>query len=166
MSEDTRVGTPAPAWLYDDETGQTRWWNGAGWTDHARPLDPVVRTWTEHRPAGTSPAYAQPAPKSTRAKAWFAVLLIAVVGIGLVVLGFLAFRLATAPGAVDSAALEGEIAAWANGETGEISLVTCPDAMPDATGAVFLCSVVDGSGVAWDVAVTVHADSVTWEAAP
>ena len=106
MSEDTRVGTPAPAWLYDDETGQTRWWNGAGWTDHARPLDPVVRTWTEHRPAGTSPAYAQPAPKSTRAKAWFAVLLIAVVGIGLVVLGFLAFRLATAPGAVDSAALE------------------------------------------------------------
>ena len=81
--------------------------------------------------------------------------------LSILLLGFVAFRLATAPGFVDSAALEGEIAAWAIGQTGEVSQVTCPDAPPQASGAVFTCSVVGASGAEWEVAVTVHADSAS-----
>ena len=224
MSEDTRVGMPAPGWLYDAETGQTRWWNGVRWTDHAKPLDPVVRTGTAYTPvtAGAETPHTAPSSKNGPAKASLVLLLLSVLGvaglvwlatgmnpaaamvlgiaqigllvaafvlavIGLVIairrptrkreaifglvlsaalLGFLAFRIATAPGAVDAAALEGEIAAWAIGQTGDVSQVTCPDTPPQATGAVFTCSVVGASGAEWEVAVTVNADSVTWEPAP
>lgn len=169
MSEDTRVGTPAPAWLYDDTTGQTRWWNGASWTDHSKPLDPVVRTWAEPRPLAPASRATSPERPSRvgSAKASRVVLLISLLGIAtLLVLGFVALGLAAASGTVDSAALEGEIAAWANGQTGEVSQVTCPDSTPDAAGAVFLCSVTGANGAEWDVAVTVHADAVTWEPAP
>ena len=45
MSERLTAGSvPPPGWLFDDATGQTRWWNGREWTDHTRPLDPIVRT--------------------------------------------------------------------------------------------------------------------------
>ncbi|MCH6229975.1 DUF2510 domain-containing protein [Microbacterium sp. CFH 31415] len=40
---------PPPGWLYDIETGRTRWWDGVRWTDLAKPLDPiVVRTPTAY----------------------------------------------------------------------------------------------------------------------
>ena len=33
---------PGPGW-YDDGTGQTRWWDGAAWTQHVAPVaEPVV----------------------------------------------------------------------------------------------------------------------------
>ncbi len=224
MSEDTRVGMPAPGWLYDPETGRTRWWNGVRWTDHAKPLDPVVRTTGEVQavPPPPSARDAQPTSKNGPARAALVLLLISVLGVaglvwlatglnpavgavlgfvqigvlvaafvlsivglvlairrptrkgeaifGLVLsailLGFLAFRIVTAPAAVDAVALEGEIAAWALGQTGEVSQVTCPDSPPRAVGAVFTCSVVGASGDEWEVAVTVNADSVTWEPAP
>lgn len=44
MSDRDRTGASAPGWLFDDESGRTRWWDGARWTDLAKPLDPVVRT--------------------------------------------------------------------------------------------------------------------------
>lgn len=224
MSEDTRVGMPAPGWLYDAETGQTRWWNGVRWTDHAKPLDPVVRTSTDYQPvaAAATTSFAPPSSKNGPAKASLVLLLISVLGvaglvwlatgmdpatamvlgfaqvgllvaalvlsiIGLVIairrptrkreavfglvlsvilLGFVMFRIVTAPGAVDAAALEGEIAAWAIGQTGEVSQVTCPETPPQAVGAVFTCNVVGAGGSEYEVAVTVHADSVTWELAP
>lgn len=43
MSDDSRLGAPPAGWRYDSKTGSTRWWDGARWTDHSRPLDPVVR---------------------------------------------------------------------------------------------------------------------------
>ncbi|MFE7844092.1 DUF2510 domain-containing protein [Microbacterium sp. NPDC057407] len=44
MSDDSRLGAPPAGWRYDSRTGSTRWWDGTRWTDHSRPLDPVVRT--------------------------------------------------------------------------------------------------------------------------
>ncbi len=220
MSEDIRVGMPAPGWRYDAETDQTRWWDGVRWTDDAKPLDPVVRTGPQPAvPVTTSPPSSS---KNGPATAALVLLLISVLGIagivwfatgmnpvtasllglaqigvlvvafllslaGLVVairrptrkreavfglvlstllLGFLVVRIATATGVVDASALEGEIAAWALGQTGEVSQVTCPDTPPQATGAVFTCTVVGASGAEWDVAVTVQDGSITWEPAP
>ncbi|WP_157536840.1 DUF2510 domain-containing protein [Microbacterium sp. Root180] len=82
MSEDTRVGAPAPGWLYDAETGQTRWWDGLRWTDLARPLDPVVRTGPAYRPSSGSASgwTAPPTPKNGPATASLVLLLVAVVG--------------------------------------------------------------------------------------
>lgn len=92
----------------------------------------------------------------------------AVVGLVLsaALLALIAVRVATAPAAVDAAALEGEIAAWTIGQTGEMSQVTCPESIPQTTDAVFTCSVVSESGAEWEVAVRVQADSITWEPAP
>jgi hypothetical protein len=224
MSEDTRVGAPAPGWLYDQDTDRTRWWDGSRWTDYARPLDPIVRTSADSGPVPVvaGGAHDPATSKNGPAKAALVLLLISVLGvvgmlwlasgmspfaavllafaqigilvaafvlsvIGLVIavrrptrkreavfglvlsailLGYLAFRIVTAPAAVDAAALEGEIGDWAVGQTGEVSQVTCPDTPPQATGAVFTCSVVGESGAEWEVAVTVGAGSITWEPAP
>ncbi|MGN8551389.1 UNVERIFIED_CONTAM: DUF2510 domain-containing protein [Microbacterium sp. SLM126] len=83
MSEDTRVGAPAPGWLYDAETGQTRWWDGLHWTDLAKPLDPVVRTGPAHRPSTGSVIEwtAPPTSKNGPATASLVLLLISVVGV-------------------------------------------------------------------------------------
>lgn len=55
MSERDLAGRmQPPGWLFDDETGRTRWWDGVRWTDLAKPLDPVVRT----APASTRTAMA------------------------------------------------------------------------------------------------------------
>jgi hypothetical protein len=59
---------PPPGWLFDDATGQTRWWDGRGWTDHTRPLDPVVRTSAMARPASL-PADARTSSKNGPAAA-------------------------------------------------------------------------------------------------
>lgn len=228
MGDDTRAGLPAAGWLHDSATGQTRWWNGSEWTDHTRPLDPVVRTMTATRPPTTGPvalAHTAPAPPTSRngpAKAALVLLLISVlaaaglawlatgmtpttalvVGVGQIavlvvafvlsivglavallrptrkreaviglvlstaLLGFVAFRIATAPAAVDASALESEIAAWAIGQTGEVSQVTCPASIPQTADAVFTCAVVGESGAEWEVAVRVQADAITWEPAP
>ncbi|WP_374313538.1 DUF4333 domain-containing protein [Microbacterium sp.] len=224
MSEDIRVGMPAPGWRYDAATDRTRWWDGVRWTDDAKPLDPVVRTGPQAAVSaqGSAAPGSKPSTKNGPATAALVLLVLSMLGVagivwfasgmnpatatllGLaqigvlvaalvlslvalvvairrptrkrravvalvlsaVLLGFLVFRIATAPGAVDASALESEIAAWALGETGEVSQATCPDTPPQATGAVFTCSVVGASGAEWEVAVTVQADSVTWEPAP
>lgn len=224
MSEDTRLGMQPPGWLYDSETGQTRWWNGVRWTEHAKPLDPVVRTGpvpsAPHAAAMT--ASTVPSSKNGPAKAALVLLLLAVLGvagliwlasgmdptvaavaglaqIGLVVaafilsivglvlaivrptrkreaifglvlsallLGFMVFRILTAPATIDSAALEGEIEAWALEQTGEVTQVTCPANPPTATGALFTCTAVGASGTTWAVAVNVADDTLTWDVAP
>ncbi|KRB38757.1 hypothetical protein ASD93_02060 [Microbacterium sp. Root180] len=76
------MGAPAPGWLYDAETGQTRWWDGLRWTDLARPLDPVVRTGPAYRPSSGSASgwTAPPTPKNGPATASLVLLLVAVVG--------------------------------------------------------------------------------------
>lgn len=83
MSEDTRLGAPAPAWLYDDETGRTRWWDGARFTDLSKPLDPVVRTAPTYRaaPEAAYGAYAPPVAKSAPLRASHVLLLVAGLGI-------------------------------------------------------------------------------------
>lgn len=102
------MGTPAPAWLYDDKTGQTRWWNGSDWTDHTRPLDPVVRTSTAQRPGA---AYVPQTSTGPRARPSRVLLLTSLMGVaGLLLIGLLAFQMATSPGALDVGALLGGIA--------------------------------------------------------
>lgn len=228
MSEATRLGLQPPGWLFDNETGQTRWWNGAHWTDHAKPLAPVVRTATVEGPPQAAPAAwssYDPAPISRNAPAKVALVLLALalVGAGVAVwqsaaldpaitsliglaqvalgltafvlsvvglviairrptrkaqailgvvlstlfLGFLAFRIAAATtGGIDSAALEGEIEAWALSQTGEVTEVVCPASPPTATGAVFSCTAMSATGAPWTVAVTVQDDVLTWSVAP
>lgn len=58
MSDRDRTGASAPGWLFDEESGRTRWWDGARWTDLAKPLDPVVRTTAgaAYRPVSASSA--------------------------------------------------------------------------------------------------------------
>lgn len=80
--------------------------------------------------------------------------------------GFLVFRLAAAGGSSDAAALEDEMAAWAQGETGQVTQVDCPADAPGATGAIFACQATDETGAMRLITVTVGEDALTWELAP
>ncbi|MCW3492130.1 hypothetical protein [Microbacterium sp. SSM24] len=100
MSEDTRVGAPAPGWLYDAETGRTRWWDGVHWTDLAKPLDPVVRTGPAYRPASAAAGSWSTAPSAKNGPATTALVLVLVSVVGAVASVWLAPGLAPATAAV------------------------------------------------------------------
>lgn len=96
MNDDTRLGAPAPAWLFDDETGRTRWWDGTRFTDHSKPLDPVVRTSPTYRsaPAPAYGSFSPPAAKLGPVKASHVLLLVG----GLAIVGaFAAVSLGVLP---------------------------------------------------------------------
>lgn len=38
----TAAPLPPPGWLHDPATAQTRWWDGARWTDHVLPAQPTA----------------------------------------------------------------------------------------------------------------------------
>lgn len=76
MSDDSRLGLPPAGWRYDSKTGDTRWWDGADWTDHSRPLDPVVRT-APARPSTVSPVRASTASRNGAANTGLVLLVIA-----------------------------------------------------------------------------------------
>lgn len=97
MSEDTRVGTQPAGWRYDSRTGSTRWWDGASWTDHSKPLDPVV--WTP--PAkGMSAAEIRATTTTRNGPADAGLVLLLIAGVALVVGFWLSPGIAPATAAV------------------------------------------------------------------
>lgn len=40
MTDETTAARPPAGWLLDATTGQTRWWDGAQWTEHVKPDEP------------------------------------------------------------------------------------------------------------------------------
>ena len=40
MTDETTAARPPAGWLLDTTTGQTRWWDGAQWTEHVKPAEP------------------------------------------------------------------------------------------------------------------------------
>lgn len=40
MTDETVAARPPAGWLLDTTTGQTRWWDGAQWTEHVKPAEP------------------------------------------------------------------------------------------------------------------------------
>ncbi|MHC2999365.1 DUF2510 domain-containing protein [Microbacterium sp. HJ5] len=73
-----------PGWLYDEETGRTRWWDGVRWTDLVKPLDPVVRTAAAYTPvAAPAPATVHAAPSSGNGAAAAGLLLTVLGALGL-----------------------------------------------------------------------------------
>jgi hypothetical protein len=80
--------------------------------------------------------------------------------------GFLLFRLAATGGSSEAAALEDEMAAWAQSETGQTTHVDCPADAPEAPGAIFACQATDETGAMRLITVTVGEDALTWELAP
>ena len=40
MTDETTAARPPAGWLLDTTTGQTRWWDGAQWTEHVKPTEP------------------------------------------------------------------------------------------------------------------------------
>lgn len=84
MSDDARAAMPPPGWLFDEQTGRTRWWDGVRWTDLAKPLDPVVRTAPAYAPvSAAAAAFAAPATaaKNGPARAALILILLAVLGV-------------------------------------------------------------------------------------
>lgn len=83
MSDNTRAAMPPPGWLFDEQTGRTRWWDGVRWTDLARPLDPVVRTGPAYSPVVAASAFAGPAVVSRNgaARAARILVLLSVLGV-------------------------------------------------------------------------------------
>lgn len=39
MTDETTAARPPAGWLLDTTTGQTRWWDGAQWTEHVKPAE-------------------------------------------------------------------------------------------------------------------------------
>lgn len=61
---DTLERAPAAGW-YDDGTGQVRWWDGDGWTDHVAPASAVPSS----TPAATVSVTREPEPAAPAAPA-------------------------------------------------------------------------------------------------
>lgn len=222
MSEQSTAGSvPSPGWLFDHATGETRWWDGRAWTDHARPLDPIVRTGSvptssssltgprapsSNGPAVAALALALVALGVIAALAWLvpardpslalvvglvamalgaAAFVLSVIGLVIAILrptrkgsavtalvlsalliGFFVFRMITAASSVDAAALEEDITAWIQAQSGELAVVVCPENPPTAVGSIFRCAVTTPSSPL-QVDVTVQADgTVSWTQAP
>lgn len=89
----------------------------------------------------------------------------AVVGLVLsgIVVGFLVVRLAAVGGSPDAGALEDDIAAWAQAETGQMTRVECPSDAPKSAGAIFACQATDEAGAVRLITVTVGEEALTWE---
>ena len=56
IDRDSGEGKPPPGWLFDTDTGRTRWWDGMRWTDLPKPLDPVVRNAQAYTPVPAAAA--------------------------------------------------------------------------------------------------------------
>jgi hypothetical protein len=79
---DSGEGTP-PGWLFDSDTGRTRWWDGVQWTDLPKPLDPVVRTSAPHLPVPASAVTFSGHPSSRNATSSSAMLFVVLSGFAL-----------------------------------------------------------------------------------
>jgi hypothetical protein len=76
MSDRNSAEGVPPGWLFDAETGRTRWWDGARWTDLVKPLDPVVRTSPAYTPVAVGGVAYSGAPSSRNAAATAAMLFV------------------------------------------------------------------------------------------
>ena len=70
MTDETVAARPPAGWLLDATTGQTRWWDGAQWTEHVKPIEHGERKAPLTRAALRAAAQAQqvsaPAERSDR----------------------------------------------------------------------------------------------------
>lgn len=86
MSDHTHAGAmPPPGWIFDPETGRTRWWDGVRWTDLVKPLDPVVRTGPSYTPVSAANAVVFGTPPSGNATAGAALTFAVIGGLGLAI---------------------------------------------------------------------------------
>lgn len=68
MTEETTAARPPAGWLLDSTTGQTRWWDGARWTEHVKPHElEVPPTRASLRAAAQAETVGAPAPRAEHA---------------------------------------------------------------------------------------------------
>lgn len=62
MTDETVAARPPAGWLLDATTGQTRWWDGVQWTEHAKPSEHGEQKPPLTRAALRAAAQARPVP--------------------------------------------------------------------------------------------------------